>query len=529
MPRTNSTFRVSIGPAQKQWYSGGSNRKNTRLTHLLGSLLLFLLCFTASGVHAQSNSEPLKSEQLDQLLAPIALYPDNLLSQVLIASSYPLEVVQADRWATENQGLKGDGLKAAVDKQAWDESVKSLIATPEVLSMMSSKLDWTQKLGDAVLARQPDVMDSVQRLRTKARANNQLKTTKQQKVSVKQVQNKSVIAIEPATPQTVYVPYYNPAVVYGGWPYPSYPPYYFPPPGYIAGGIIATGVAFGIGYAIGRWGNNYWGGNINWNGGGNNIVINRPGGGSGNWQHRPEHRQGVRYGNKDLQQKFGNNRGNIQNRKDFRGRDGQQVLRPDGGRGDRQGSGSRDRASTRPSTADRSGGNRGGDRGNRGGGRRDSAMNVGSGRVANRQSQRGHQSFAGYGGGRGGGFSRGGGGGRGFAGGGRGFGGGGRGFGGGGRGGGRRSDIRLKHDVVLLGRLSNGIGIYRFVYNGDERKYVGVIAQDVMRIKPSAVTRGRDGYLRVRYEQIGVKFQPYRDWISSTGNSASALRQQEAR
>src|SRR5215470_7682112 len=123
---------------------------------------------------AASNQELLKPEELDALVAPIALYPDTLLAEVLMASTYPLEVVQADRWAKENKNLKGDQLKAAVDKQGWDESVKSLVATPSVLSMMSTKLDWTQKLGDAVLAQQPDVMDAVQRLRAKAQANNKL-------------------------------------------------------------------------------------------------------------------------------------------------------------------------------------------------------------------------------------------------------------------------------------------------------------------------------------------------------------------
>ncbi len=108
--------------------------------------------------------------------------------------------------------------------------MKSLVATPSVLTMMSTKLDWTQKLGDAVLAQQPDVMDAVQRLRTKAQANNKLQSTKEQKVSVKQEQSKQVIVIEPAVPDTIYVPYYDPGVVYGGWPYPAYPPYYFPPP-----------------------------------------------------------------------------------------------------------------------------------------------------------------------------------------------------------------------------------------------------------------------------------------------------------
>src|SRR5262249_33434994 len=149
---------------------------------------------------------------------------------VLMASTYPLEVVQADRWATANKALKGDQLKDAVDKQGWEESVKSLVATPEVLTMMSTKLEWTQKLGEAVLAQQPDVMDAIQRLRNKAEANDKLKTTKEQKVTVTQQQGKKVIAIAPAVPNTVYVPYYDPTVVYGAWPYPAYPPYsYYPP------------------------------------------------------------------------------------------------------------------------------------------------------------------------------------------------------------------------------------------------------------------------------------------------------------
>src|SRR5262249_1921530 len=135
---------------------------------------------------AASSQEVLKPEELDALVAPIALYPDTLLATVLMASTYPLEVVQADRWASGNKKLKGDELKAAVDKQGWDESVKSLVATPSVLSMMSQKLDWTQKLGDAVLAQQPDVMDAVQRLRSRAQANNKLTSTKEQRVTVRQ-------------------------------------------------------------------------------------------------------------------------------------------------------------------------------------------------------------------------------------------------------------------------------------------------------------------------------------------------------
>jgi hypothetical protein len=376
----------------------------------------------------------LKAEELDALVAPIALYPDNLLSLVLMASTYPLEVVQADRWAKENKNLKGDELKAAVEKQSWDDSVKSLVATPDVVAMMSSKLDWTQKLGDAVLAQQPDVMDAIQRLRAKADANNKLASNKQQKVSKTQQQGKQVIVIEPTDPGRVYVPYYNPAVVYGGWPYPAYPPYYFGYPGYIAGGVIATGLAFGAGYALGRWasGGNYWGGSVNWNV--NNININR---GSGNWQHRPEHRQGARYNNSAVREKFGgSNRGGAQNRMDFRGRGGNQVLNPGPGGGQRPGAGQRPSgggpgAGQRPSGGRPSAGQQPSGRpsaGQRpsGGGRGGNALgNVGSGRAANAQAARGRASLGGGGGGGGGFRGGGGGGGGGFRGGGGGRGGGG--------------------------------------------------------------------------------------------------------
>src|SRR5690348_2603053 len=195
---------------------------------------------TQASPAAPSSDQLLKPEQLEALVSPIALYPDTLLSQVLIASTYPLEVVQADRWANENKNRKGNELKAAIDKQAWDESVKALVATPSVLTMMSTKLDWTQKLGDAVLAQQPDVMDAIQRLRARAQANNKLQSTTQQKVIVTQEANRQLIAIEPTDPGTVYVPYYDPAVVYGDWAYPDYPPYYWGYPGYIAAGVVAT-------------------------------------------------------------------------------------------------------------------------------------------------------------------------------------------------------------------------------------------------------------------------------------------------
>ncbi|MGB8103358.1 MAG: DUF3300 domain-containing protein, partial [Pseudolabrys sp.] len=326
------------------------------MSKLLAQLLAFTLFFVFAQAASAQNppastpasapaDQALKPEQLDALVAPIALYSDTLLAEVLMASTYPLEVVQAARWLDENKNLKGDALKAEADKQGWDDSVKSLTATPSVLAMMSSKLDWTQKLGDAVLAQQADVMDAIQRLRAKADANNKLQSTPQQKVSKRSEGSKQVIVIEPTDPQTVYVPYYDPAVVYGAWPYPAYPPYYWPTPypGYVAGAAIATGLAFGAGYAVGRWasGGNYWGGGVNWGGG--NINVNRPvninniNAGGNNWNHNPDHRHGVRYNNNNVANKFnkGNNiRNGANNRMDFRGHNGQAALRP-GGAGDR--------------------------------------------------------------------------------------------------------------------------------------------------------------------------------------------------
>jgi hypothetical protein len=491
-------------------------------------------------------AELLKPEQLEALVAPIALYPDELLANVLAASTYPLEVVQADRWLKEHKTLKGDTLKKEVEKQSWDNSIKALTSTADVLAMMSDKVDWTKNLGDAVLAQQPDVMDAIQRLRSKAYDNKKLVTTKQQKVSVQTQENKQAIVIEQADPNTMYVPYYDPATVYGDWPYAEYPPYYFGYPSYIGAGVIAAGLAFGTASAIGRWGN-YWGGGCNW--GSRNLYVNhfnRTTNIGNSWQHNAAHRQGVRYNNVNVQQRFGNNnlKAGAANRMDFRGRDGQQVLRPGQDRpggadragdraGDRVGDRAGDRGGDRPTTADRAkgggdrakagGGDRakagakgGGDRAKaanrrgsaaRGSGGRGSAMNVSSGRAAAAQASRGRASMASMGP-RGGGMAMAGGGG-GF----RGGGGGGGGFRGGG-GGGRRSDIELKHDVVLLGYLANGLGYYRFSYLGSSKPYVGVIAQEVQSLVPEAVTRGRDGYLRVYYEQLGLKFRTYSDWLA---------------
>ena len=468
-------------------------------------------------------------------MSPIALYPDSLLSNVLMASTYPLEVVQADRWLTQNKNLSGDVLKAAVDKQGWDESVKALVATPPVLTMMSSKLDWLQKLGDAVLAQQPDVMAAVQRLRLKAQDNGKLTTTTQQKVTVEQQDNRQTVVIEQASDDTVYVPAYDPGVMYGAWPYAEYPPYYWGYPGSSPPACSRRGLWFGAGYALGRWASGAWGwgGRVNWGNG--NIVRNWPratpynvtninniGNRSGNtWQHNPSHRQGVRYNNANVQQRFGNNnlRAGAGQRGDFRGQ------RPPLGRRRRRRR--RQRRSAAPPAAaaaprTRSGATAGApaqtvrQTARAGGGQRANAMKPSPGRNREppvgarrgelrqrarerrrrRRPRRRRRRCAACGGG-GGGFRGGGGGGR------------------GGGGGGRRSDIALKHDVVLLGHLDNGLGFYRFSYNGSQKAYVGVIAQEVQSVVPQAVVRGRDGYLRVFYDRLGVTFETYDRWIAS--------------
>jgi hypothetical protein len=478
---------------------------------------------------AAPTAKLLKPEELAALVAPIALYPDNLLSLVLMASTYPVEVVKADRWVKENKKLKGEQLKAAVEKQSWDDSVKSLVATPDVLAMMSSKLDWTAKLGDAVLVQQSDVMDAIQRLRARADANNKLTSTKQQKVTKTQEGGRQVITIEPTDPNMLYVPYWDPAVVYGEWPYAEYPPYYWGYPGYIAGGVIAAGLAFGAGWALGNWGSGgyWWGGGVNWGNAG--IIANRPRVnplGGANWQHRPgAPGAGLRPGagqRPSIGQLPAGGRPGVGERPGAgqrpsagqlpaRGRPGA-GQRPSAGqlpaRG-RPGAGQRP-SSGRPRAAQRPSHGRGG-----------AARNVRSGR-ANIASGRGRASI-GRGGFRGGGGMRAGG----FRGGGMragGFrGGGGGGFRGGGRGGGRRSDITVKHDIVLLGRLANGLGYYRFSYNGSDRAYVGVLAQEVQQVMPQAVVRDRNGYLRVYYDEIGVKFQSYEHWLSSGARLPSAV------
>ena len=319
----------------------------TRLRRLFTAIVLALPLMAA----AQTADKPYTSEQLDQMLAQIALYPDSLLSQVLMAATYPDEFQQAVGWSKSNPDAKGDDAVKMVESKGWDPSVASLVAFPEVLITLGEKPDYVKNLGDAFLAQPEDVMNSVQRLRAAAQKAGNLKSNEQIKVSVDPtpplqqaatapstttvVQAPPVtqtIIIEPAQPQVVYVPQYNPAVVYGPWWYPSYPPYYYPPPvGYWwspVGGAVARGIAWGAGFAVG---NALWGG-CNWGRGDVDINVNRynninvnnrieGGGNRSNWSHNTNHRQ-TSYRGGDAQRQNLQNKSAATNRQQYRGKEG---------------------------------------------------------------------------------------------------------------------------------------------------------------------------------------------------------------
>lgn len=284
-----------------------------RIRQLITQFATLILALSVAWPHVLLAQEPaltpvFKKEELQQLLAPVALYPDQLLAQVLMAATYPLQVVQAARWQKENAKLTGAALDKALDGKEWDPSVRSLVPFPQVLTMMSDKLEWTQKLGDAFLAQQADVMAEVQYLRFKAQAAGSLKNNQQQTVT----KTESVIVIKPASPQVVYVPVYNPTVVYGSWWYPTYPPYYYPPP---VGSAFVAGVFWGAAITASA---NYWGwGNCNWNSGNINVDVNRYNNininntninknqiSSGTWQHNPANRGQVPYRDAKSREQF---------------------------------------------------------------------------------------------------------------------------------------------------------------------------------------------------------------------------------
>src|SRR5215203_5194666 len=273
------------------------------------------------------QSAPIPPEQLDSLVAPIALYPDNLLSQTLVASTYPLEIVQLHQWLEKNKDIQKDQKKLTekVAKQSWDASIQAMAPLPDLVKFLAEDVTWTTDLGNAFLAQQKDVMDAIQRMRSKASEKGALKSNEQMKVETQTVESQSVIIIEQSNPQVVYVPSYDPVVVYGPPVYP-YPPIYYPPY-YGTGAVLAAGaIGFGVGIAMGAawgggwgWGAGWGGGDININrnnnfnrntniqGGNRNNIQggNRVNGGGGKWQHNPSHRGGAPYGNRKTADKFG--------------------------------------------------------------------------------------------------------------------------------------------------------------------------------------------------------------------------------
>src|SRR5215831_11468789 len=265
----------------------------------------------------QQQQQPLSQQQLQQLVAPIALYPDALLAQVLTASTYPLEVTMAARWSEKNPDLKGAALEDAMQKQQWDPSVKGLTSVPQVLAMMNEKLDWTNQLGEAFLAQPDDVQLAVQALRKQAEVTGNLKSSKEQKVSRVAAPSTGYagppeyIVIEPAEPDYIYVPVYDPVVVYGPtyWA-PAYVPFFWHPPWWTVGPVFGFGAALFVGPAL--W---Y---HYNWGHGGfaaiqtNTVLyskfnkVNFAGGGQfQNWKFDPAHHGNVQFKNVNLQQQFG--------------------------------------------------------------------------------------------------------------------------------------------------------------------------------------------------------------------------------
>jgi uncharacterized protein DUF3300 len=278
---------------------------------LLATLaIVIVLGLQVAPARAQSADTPRNQAQLEQVAAPIALYPDALLSQVLMAATYPLEVGEAARWSRDNSAVTGQALEDAMQEQAWDPSVKSLTAVPPTLQMMNEKPDWTRQLGDAFLAQQQDLLAAIQRLRTRADAAGNLNTTEQQKVARvaappapgSTAAPATVYTIEPATADDYYVPVYDPGAVYGSWPYPDYPPFYWHPPGHVADEALSFTAGVIVAAAI--WGRvDWWQHRVNINVARfnrfNHTSIKK-----NTWVHDPAHRGNVPYPNRDLAARF---------------------------------------------------------------------------------------------------------------------------------------------------------------------------------------------------------------------------------
>src|SRR5215469_9451370 len=292
-----------------------------------GVIVIFGLALSSTAFAQQAQSQAMTTtttdqqtttlapQELDSLVAPIALYPDPLLAQTLAASTYPLEVIQLQQWMNNNKNLQGKALADAVAKQPWDPSIQGLVEFPDVVQRMAGNIQWTTDLGNAFLAQQSDVMAAVQRMRGKAEGTGNLKTSSQQVVETQTTSGgQQVIKIEDANPDVVYVPSYDPTVVYGAAP-PAYPYYPYTYPGYVPGTALMWGAGIALGAAAwgawgGHWGNCDWNGgnvkinnNYNYNKNNNfNRNVNRQG---GNWQHNPQHRGNAPYGDRGTANKFG--------------------------------------------------------------------------------------------------------------------------------------------------------------------------------------------------------------------------------
>ncbi|HMK43610.1 MAG TPA: DUF3300 domain-containing protein [Dissulfurispiraceae bacterium] len=269
-------------------------------------VVCLIIPYTGTAQTESGTAGQFSRGQLAQMLAPIALYPDSLLSQILMASTYPLDIVEADRWVRANPNLRGSALDDALMDMTWDVSVKSLCHYPAVLAEMSKNLDRTSKLGDAFLGQQDEVMDAVQELRRKANAQGNLRYSDKERI----VYDGDTIIIEPASPDIVYVPAYDPNLIYGPWWYPAYPPYLWSYPWYPFGGIIAFGSGFFVGIAVASWSWCNWHTHhvhVNFN---KTAAFNRMGGSvvvspGQTWRHDPVHRRGVAYRNPATSQRFG--------------------------------------------------------------------------------------------------------------------------------------------------------------------------------------------------------------------------------
>ncbi len=292
---------------------------------------------------AQAGDKPFSREQLDQMTAQIALYPDALLSQVLMASTYPADVAEAAKWSRAHADDKGDEAVEKVQDQPWDPSVQSLVAFPQVIIMMGEKPDWVKDLGDAFLAQPDAVMDSVQRLRAAAQRAGNLKSNNEVIVTTETVPPPDVvveaaspppppqvIVIEQKSPEVIYVPSYNPTYVYGPWPYPAYPPYYIPyPPGYWFSAAVITGIAWGVGIGVrnAMWGGcNWWNHDVNinvnrYNNINRNNQINRGNINNAKWNHNVENRRNTPYRGGEQTRQNLQNRSQQVNRDQYRGKD----------------------------------------------------------------------------------------------------------------------------------------------------------------------------------------------------------------